>query len=182
MASPLTHAFVALSLGTAWSHPRRTWYILALGVACAEIPDLDVIGFWLGVPYGHPLGHRGLTHSLLFAGLLAGAVTGSTFAADEWRGLRGSLWLYCFLATVSHGFCDALTDGGFGVAFFAPFDNTRYFFPFRPVVVSPLSLRDAFSAVGVKVLRSEVVWIWIPCTIFAGAWVWLQRRLRHGQP
>ena len=182
MASPLTHAVVALSLGAAWSCPRPVWSVLALGVVCAEIPDLDVIGFWFGVPYGHPLGHRGFTHSLLFAGCLAGAVVGFGFSGDEWRSRRGRLWLYVFLATGSHGFCDALTDGGLGVAFFAPFDNTRYFFPFRPVVVSPLEWRDAFSAVGVKVLRSEVVWIWIPCAVFAGACVWLQRRLRREQP
>ena len=51
MASPLTHAIVALSLGTAWSCPRQAWSVLVLGVMCAEIPDLDVIGFWFGVPY-----------------------------------------------------------------------------------------------------------------------------------
>jgi hypothetical protein len=31
--------------------------------------------------------------------------------------------------TASHGMLDAMTDGGLGVAFFAPFDNARYFFP-----------------------------------------------------
>ena len=181
MASPLTQAVVALSLGAAGSCPRPAWAVLGRGVACAEIPDLDVIGFWFGVPYGHPLGHRGFTHSLLFAGWLAGAVVGFGSSGDEWRSRRGRLWLYIFFATASHGLCDALTDGGLGVAFFAPFDNTRYFFPFRPVVVSPLYWRDALSAVGVKVLRSEVVWIWIPCIVLAGSWVWLQRRLRCWQ-
>ena len=39
--------------------------------------------------------------------------------------------LYLFLSTASHGVLDALTDGGLGVAFFSPFDQTRYFFPFR---------------------------------------------------
>ena len=38
----------------------------------------------------------------------------------------------------SHGVLDALTDGGPGVAFLAPFDDTRYFFPWRPIRVSPL--------------------------------------------
>nr|HRC76832.1 rhodanese-like domain-containing protein [Kouleothrix sp.] len=32
-----------------------------------------------------------------------------------------------------HGVLDAMTDGGLGVAFFAPFSATRYFFPFRPI-------------------------------------------------
>jgi hypothetical protein len=40
---------------------------------------------------------------------------------------------YFFVVTASHGALDAMTDGGLGIAFFAPFDNTRYFFPFRPI-------------------------------------------------
>jgi inner membrane protein len=36
-------------------------------VTLAVLPDLDVLGFHAGIPYEHPLGHRGLSHSLLFA-------------------------------------------------------------------------------------------------------------------
>ncbi|HEU4994167.1 MAG TPA: metal-dependent hydrolase [Gemmatimonadaceae bacterium] len=43
------------------------------GAACAALPDLDAIGFWMGIPYDHMLGHRGLTHSLTFAALIATA-------------------------------------------------------------------------------------------------------------
>ena len=38
------------------------------------IPDIDVIGFRFGIHYGDFWGHRGFTHSLVFAALLAGAV------------------------------------------------------------------------------------------------------------
>jgi len=41
------------------------------GVACSVMPDLDVIGFRFGIRYGDFWGHRGFTHSLLFAALLA---------------------------------------------------------------------------------------------------------------
>ena len=34
-------------------------------------PQDPSIGFMAGVPYRHPLGHRGLTHSLFFALILA---------------------------------------------------------------------------------------------------------------
>ena len=71
------------------------------------------------------------------------------------------LWLYLFLATISHGLLDAMTGGGLGVAFFAPFVNTRYFFPFRPIRVSPIG-SSFFSARGFTVLESEIIWIWIP--------------------
>ena len=33
----------------------------------AILPDADVIAFSLDIPYSHPLGHRGFSHSLLFA-------------------------------------------------------------------------------------------------------------------
>jgi inner membrane protein len=63
---------------------------------------------------------------------------------------RFTLFTYLFLATASHGVLDAMTDGGLGVAFFSPFDNRRYFLPWRPIVVSPISIARFFSGrVGV---------------------------------
>src|SRR5215831_7502105 len=50
---------------------------------------------------------------------------------------RFALFAYLFLATASHGVLDAMTNGGLGVAFFSPFDTTRYFLPWRPIRVSP---------------------------------------------
>jgi inner membrane protein len=140
---------------------------------CAEIPDLDVVGFWFGVPYADLFGHRGFTHSIFFAGLLA---TGVVRLLARSAGSTARLWMYLFLSTLSHGFCDALTDGGLGVAFFSPFDTTRYFFPFRPIVVSPLHWRDVLSPVGLHVLWSELLWIWIPCAVMAGMSWWIRGR------
>jgi len=77
------------------------------------------------------------------------------------------LWTYFFVATASHGFLDAMTNGGLGVAFFSPFDNTRYFLPWRPIVVSPISVNRFFSERGLAVLQSELLWIWIPAGLLA---------------
>ena len=41
--------------------------MLWMGAICTIVPDFDVIGFAFGVSYGDVLGHRGFTHSLLFA-------------------------------------------------------------------------------------------------------------------
>jgi inner membrane protein len=68
-----------------------------------------------------------------------------------------------------------MTDGGLGIAFFAPFDNTRYFLPFRPIKVSPIGL-SFFSARGLDVIRSELLWVCLPAAIIAGA-VLLYRKL-----
>jgi hypothetical protein len=44
-------------------------------MACSTIPDLDVMGFRFGIHHGDFWGHRGFTHSLAFAAVLALAFT-----------------------------------------------------------------------------------------------------------
>jgi inner membrane protein len=51
---------------------------------------------------------------------------------------------------------DAMTNGGLGVAFFAPFDTTRYFFPWRPITVSPIGVGSFFTHRGALVVLSEI--------------------------
>src|SRR6267378_8050335 len=71
------------------------------------------------------------------------------------------LWRFFFLATASHGLLDAMTNGGLGVAFFAPFCDTRYFLPWQPIVVSPAidprALRSAWPAGDVERARLGLV-------------------------
>ena len=127
---------------------------------------------WLGIPWGHVLGHRGITHSVAFAAALAAAVAWSGLAGP---GRRGALWLVLFVATASHGALDAMTDGGSGVAFFAPFDATRYFLPWRPIPVSPMGLRF-FSDYGLEVFERELWIVWLPSAILAVVAGWLRSR------
>ena len=179
MASAFTHAFVALAAGRVYSSPAgvpaRFWVLSAL---CAVMPDADVLAFVFRVPYGAVLGHRGLTHSLAFA-LLTGVVVVLAFFRGEGFG-KGALVVYFFLVTASHGVLDALTDGGLGVAFFAPFDPTRYFFPWRPLVVSPIGVGSFFSGWGLAVILSEFVWVWLPSLLFVFVALAL-RRPRRGR-
>jgi inner membrane protein len=82
------------------------------------------------------------------------------------------LWIYLFLATASHGFLDAMTDGGLGVAFFSPFSNKRYFLPWTPIRVSPIGAGRFFSSRGLDVLRTEFLWIWLPAAVLVmAAWI-----------
>jgi inner membrane protein len=177
MPSVFTHAFAALALGKVSTGEKRFARFWALSAFCAVVPDADVISFAFGVGRGSMFGHRGLTHSLMFAMLLALSVVRLAFrktkgfSKDWWK-----LLIYFFIVTASHGLLDALTDGGSGVAFFAPFDATRYFFPWRPIEVSPIGMRF-FSERGVEVFISEFVWVWIPAALLVAA-SWLYRRLR----
>jgi len=179
MASAFSHAAAALALGTAFWRPALPTRFWVLGAICAVLPDLDVIAFRVGIPYEHVLGHRGLSHSLFFAALLAVAVVALFFSREQQH--WGRLWLFFFLATASHALLDALTTGGLGVALFAPLENSRYFFPWRPIEVSPLSVSRFFSARGLAVLRSELLWVWLPALVFAVA-VLLWRRGHRSPP
>jgi inner membrane protein len=176
MASPFSHAVAALSIGTCFYRPQIPKRVWLAGIVCSVIPDLDVIGFRFGIHYGDFWGHRGFTHSLVFAVLLA-----SFFAFGMFRGGtsgigRFPLFAFLFLATASHGLLDAITNGGLGVAFFSPFDNTRYFLPWRPVRVSPIGVTRFFTPQGFAILENEAVWIWLPAILFAVTVVMLRRK------
>jgi inner membrane protein len=174
MPSAFTHAFVGAALGTLFRRPSPPARFWLAGAACAAAPDLDVIGLWFGVPWGSMLGHRGITHSLAFAVVLGGVVTALLFRAPAWRGHRLAVWLFLALATASHGLLDAMNTAVTGVAFFAPFDATRYFLPWRPIPVSPFAFRF-FSARGFVVFQAELLMIWLPMAVMAGV-AWAIRR------
>ena len=176
MASAFSHALAALSIGTCFYRrqiPKRVW---VAGAVCSVIPDIDVIGFRFGIHYGDFWGHRGFTHSLVFAALLAGVVALAIFRHGVSGIGRLALFAYLFLATASHGVLDAMTDGGLGVAFFSPFDTKRYFLPWRPIHVSPIAIHRFFSTRGFAILQSELLWIWLPAILFAAMVVMLRRK------
>jgi len=160
--------------------PTR-YYVLA--GACTVLPDLDVVAFAFGIPYGDMFGHRGFTHSLFFAALTGAGATwhlrhrpGSDLHRSGSDSHRLALFLWFTAVTASHGLLDALTNGGRGIGFFAPFSDQRYFFPWRPIQVSPIGV-GFFSPRGLRVLASEAGWIWVPSAIIAVS----ARLFRNGQ-
>ena len=163
MPTILTHAMVPLTMALV-AGPRRVPLKLALaGAALAMLPDVDVIGFHFGVAYASPWGHRGAVHSLAFAAIVVAIVGGL------WREMRrGQALTFLFLSMASHGLLDTLTDGGQGVALLWPFDNARYFAPWRLIRVSPIGARF-FTPRGLATLASEALYVWLPCFVLASA-------------
>ena len=163
MPTVLTHAAVALALGQSRKKTFRVdaWFWF-LAIFCSILPDFDVIGFSFGIRYGDLWGHRGLTHSILFAvavGILAGIALGGQTAEK----IRNCILL--FGITASHGVLDAMTNGGLGIAFFSPFDARRCFFPWRPIPVSPIGAGWLFSDLGLRILLTEVFFVWLPVAL-----------------
>lgn len=185
MASAFSHAIAAIGLGKvfkpdhAGSKKGIDWKFWLAGAFCAVIPDADAIGFKLGVPYDSLWGHRGITHSLFFALLLAIVVM--LLLYRTYKPSEPKWWLYLlffFVCTASHPVLDAMTTGGLGVAFFAPFNNTRYFFPFRPIAVSPIGVTQFFSTWGLRVIKSELLWVWLPSGVLFTIAAVIRRLLR----
>lgn len=179
MCTAFTHAFVAAGLGLAWFPRTRAWPIRWLAPVLAAAPDLDYGLHSYGVEYGDLWGHRGMTHSLLFAFVAALVVVlwpcRRCDALEDVRPLGGRWWsllAFFFVVIASHGAIDAFTDGGLGIAFLSPFDPTRYFAPWTPVPVPNLGIAGMFTRYGLHVLLSEMAMIWLPAgaicaTIFA---------------
>lgn len=186
MPSAFSHAFAAVALGKTYTGRPMGWRFWVLAAGSAAFPDFDVLAFGLGIPYESMLGHRGVTHSLVFAlgwGLL---VVWCEFKqvvrfSREWWGL----FAFFFVVTASHGVLDALTDGGLGIGFFIPVDATRYFFPCTPIEVSPIGVGSFFSARGWSVMKSELVYVWLPFgLLWLGAvlWRWTIRSFGVAKP
>jgi len=164
MASAFTHGFFAYTIGKVGFSKQVAFKAFFIAIVLSALPDADVIAFKLGIPYESPFGHRGFTHSIFFAALFAALIVklfywSLSIADRQWK----MLFLFFFLSMASHGVLDAITNGGMGIAFFWPFSEERFFFPFRPVQSSPLSVARFFSKWGVAVMKSEFIWVWIPC-------------------
>jgi inner membrane protein len=71
MPTLITHPAVPLAAALLGGR-KISGRLLVAGIIGSILPDADVIGFRLGIPYGHLLGHRGFSHSIAFALLLGG--------------------------------------------------------------------------------------------------------------
>ena len=163
MATIISHPAVPLAVGIALGRGVIPARLLGFGLLCSILPDLDVLAFKLGIPYEAMLGHRGFSHSIVFALLAAVAFR---IGSKVGRERPWTTFLFLSFATISHGLLDALTNGGLGVGFFAPFSGRRYFFPADWIEVSPIGA-SFFSARGMVVLKSELLTVWLPCALVA---------------
>ena len=171
MPTIMTHDAVPLALWCASERGRISPRLLAAGVVAAMLPDANVAAFALHIPYADAFGHRGASHSLLFAMLTAalGAGAHRLLRADA---LQAAVFL--LICTASHPLLDAMTSGGLGVALAWPWSDARWFAPWRPIRVSPFA-GNFFNTRGLTVLLSELRWVWLPLTVAALGWRCLQR-------
>jgi inner membrane protein len=143
------------------------------GVAAAALPDLDVLAFRLQIAYASTFGHRGASHSILFA-LFLGTI--ACLVAAQLRAGRLAAFTFVLVSAVSHGVLDMFTNGGNGVALWWPMSEERLFLTWQVIEASPLSLRRVFGAKGLEVLQSELLWVWLPAAFTSAVLLLLRRQ------
>lgn len=163
MPTVFTHALVGGAFTQVAPAGPPRWKVTLVFVFVAIMPDLDFVTFSLGIPYAHPLGHRGFSHSLLFAGVLSFLICLSFFSEPS-RLSKRWWWLIgiTFLAAASHGLLDTATDAGKGIGLLIPLSKKRYFFEFRPIRTATVNPLTFFQRRSLAILWSEVVWVWLP--------------------
>ncbi len=183
MPSAFTHIFVGEALGKTYTAEKMPVKFWVLAGACSIIPDIDIIGFNFGIKYGSMFGHRGFSHSLTFALLAAIVVVSFAFPAvsrfsRKWWSFLG----FFFVVTAFHGVLDAMTSGGYGIAFFDPFYDRRFFLPWRPIMVSPIGVHGFFSRWGWDVIKSEMTWVWLPMIALSAAVITFRKMKKNHLP
>jgi inner membrane protein len=137
------------------------------------LPDFDVILVALGADDRGLLGHRGVSHTPMFAlaaGLLAALIT---WARGQRRPIgRG---LVVALVVCSHCILDALTQDGRGMMFLWPLSADRFHFPWRPIPDAPRGWQF-FSAIGLRHFVIELIYF-APFTLYAVWPRWVRRSL-----
>jgi len=164
MATIMTHAIAGYTIARVCVRKPVPPFYWVLAVLAPALPDLDTLGHKYGIRYQDCFGHRGALHSLLVAAFCALVLIAvfKLFARPRGFSLLKDCFWGLFLGISSHGLLDALTNGGLGVAVFWPWSCQRYFFPVRPLEVSPLSVERFFQQ-GIFIMKNEFYYVWIPC-------------------
>ncbi|WP_028101584.1 metal-dependent hydrolase [Pseudoduganella violaceinigra] len=160
MPTIITHAAIPLAIGVTLGPTRISTRLLLAGMFAAMAPDMDVVAFKLGIAYADQFGHRGASHSIAFALALGGL---AALLAPWLRAKRWVAWAFISTACVSHPLLDMCTTGGLGAALLWPFSDQRLFFSTQVIRVSPLTVQRFLSPAGLAVIKSEMMWVWLPC-------------------
>lgn len=123
LTGALAAKVVEIAKPTAAAEPKQKRQVFWLLVTSVNFPDIDVVLGFLGDPIFSISHHRGITHSLLFAPVLALFPATLFYFWGKPRNFK-MLWLLAWIGILIHIFFDVITP--FGTQLLAPFSNARY--------------------------------------------------------
>jgi membrane-bound metal-dependent hydrolase YbcI (DUF457 family) len=155
MPLPLGHTAAGLAIHDVYAKGRSAsglWKTLALVIALTNLPDIDVL-VGLIVHGNGNFFHRGPTHSLLFALIMAFLVSNSWRC---WSKIPRVSYLLCFSLILSHILADALLTAA-PVSFWYPLElnSSVGHSGWREIIESVLF--GAFRDLGIMVVSAVVL-------------------------
>ena len=157
MPLPLGHTAAGLAIHDVYAKgrsPLGLWKTLAFVIVLTNLPDIDVL-VGLIVHGNGNFFHRGPTHSLLFALIMAFLISNSWRC---WSRIPKVNFLFCFLLILSHVVADAVLTAA-PVSFWWPLElnlSTGYS-GWREVIQSVLF--GAFRDLGIIVVSGMIILI-----------------------
>lgn len=145
----ITQALLGATIAEAGFRRRLGPRAVVAGAAFGLLPDLDIVSAAFG-DWASLVHHRGVSHSLLFAPLLAYPLG---WLAWRWGRRRGALrswaWL-AFWAIWTHPLLDVCTS--YGTQLLAPFDRTRF-------AIDAVAIIDPVYS-GLLLSSLLIAWVW----------------------
>jgi len=171
MATIYTHSAVGLGLARLYADRPMPWSYWILAAALPIVPDLDAFST---AAYGTLLGHRGITHTFVFALVLSAVAAGATFRRFKVR--WWSLACLFFVIVASHGLLDAMTWGGENIALFWPFGGRYGNWGLIHVSDIAFELPDPRHS---RALQDELLRVWLPMAVVVGTVMAYRRWKRY---
>lgn len=132
---------------------------LLWGALAQNLPDIDTVAaLWLP-PYQNVIVHRGFTHSVLFALVVALllAVGASRWQQDK-KISWGSFFIFFLLQFLVHDLLD--TFNAYGTGLLEPFSHERFAFHLLYVADPLLTIWPAASVLGLVLLKNQSAYRW----------------------
>ena len=148
----LTHIALGACIGEAFLGKKIGRKAMLWGALAQSAPDVDFIGaFWLNTTE-NLLGHRGFTHSILFAAAAAALLALIADRVHRPHDIRTRTWFLFFGVEVfGHIFIDAFNN--YGVGWFEPFSHHRFSFNAIYVADPFFSIWPGIACVALIFLR-----------------------------
>ncbi|MGS6402124.1 metal-dependent hydrolase, partial [Enterobacter intestinihominis] len=77
---------------------------------------------------------------------------------------------------LTHSVVDSITTGGKGFGWLWPCSDERFFPPGQVIMVAPFALSRYTTPYGLQVIKSDLVWVWVPGMLVKGVLWWKKRR------
>ena len=140
------------------THTQR---FILLSVLCQWLPDIDTLSYLFPIDQQYALGHRGFTHSGIFALALAFAVMMNFLSLTPTHppSVVGAFYLVFSHDTLPRAFLTPWLSPPLVSPFFWPFTAERYLFSWQPLMNIPIQFSELF---GLAFWHAQ----WIECQFF----------------